>query len=108
MRNEEKIHVRFFFSKGLARAKDEDNTPHSGSDARIDAEALAASELSVAVPVGVEPLGLDVSFAEAAEGLTVGLTEGKAPATLAQRSGERRPMAMSGKKKCRMNGRTDG
>lgn len=43
--------------------------------------------------VGVETLALDVSFATAAEGLRVGLIEGKAPATLAQRLGETRIMA---------------
>lgn len=48
--------------------------------------------------VGVETLALDVSFATAAEGLRVGLMEGKAPATLAQRLGEARIMAVIGKK----------
>lgn len=48
--------------------------------------------------VGVETLALDVSFATAAEGLRVGLIEGKAPATLAQRLGETRIMAVIGKK----------
>lgn len=48
------------------------------------------------VAVGVVTLALDVSFATAAEGLRVGLMEGNAPATLAQRLGETRIMAVIG------------
>lgn len=82
------------------------HTAHFGSDARIEAVGSAASALPVAVPVGA--MVVDVSIATAAEGLTVGLMEGKAPATLAQRLGARLRMAMRGEKDFGFHGRIDG
>lgn len=51
---------------------------------------------TLAVGAATLALAMDVSFATAAEGLTVGLMEGKAPPTLAQRLGEKRMMAKMG------------
>lgn len=54
--------------------------------------------VTIAVGVATLALAMDVSFAVAAEGLSVGLTDGKAPATLVQRLGETRMMSVMGEK----------
>lgn len=54
--------------------------------------------VTIAVGAATPALAMDVSFATTAEGLSVGLTEGKAPATLAQRLGDTRMMSVMGEK----------